>query len=141
MQVPGPKEESASVRRMEGAPLDVLLERARESGRWPLEEPIASAIISQLLDEVARAHAQTPPVFHRDLSPSRLRMSGGSVTLAPFGTPHASGGYMSPEQAHGQVLEARSDVFTAGALLFELVCGRLPAQGVSALALGELDSA
>jgi hypothetical protein len=122
---------------MEGATLDQLLARTRESGSWPLEEALAAGIVARLVDALTGRHAADPPVFHRDLSPRHVYLEPLRVELLPFDAARATGRYMSPEQARGRPLDARSDVFTAGLLLFELTCGRLPAQDV---AMGELDA-
>jgi hypothetical protein len=124
---------------MEGATLDELLLRARLHGRWPLEEPLAAGLVAQLLEELSKAHAQSPPQFHRDISPRHVQLNRGVVALLPFDAGRASAAYMSPEQARGRPLEARSDLFAAGLVLFELVCGR--PQSVNAAALGELEPA
>jgi serine/threonine-protein kinase len=79
-------------------------------------------------------------IVHRDVSPSNVLLSvEGEVKLCDFGIAHANevveeratsdeaikgkAGYMSPEQARGDAVDARSDVFSAGILLWELASG------------------
>jgi hypothetical protein len=121
---------------MEGLSLAAVL----QGSKGPVPEPVAAALVQRVLKVLIAAHGATPPSFQRDLSPSSIVLQPGSVQVLPFDPARASGVHMSAEQAHGQVLDARSDVFSAGALLFHLVCGRPPAQNVTALALGELDA-
>lgn len=126
---------------MEAPSLLDLIERSKRSGRWPLPEPLAAELCRQVASSLAAAHAETPPRLHRDVGPHCITVStDGQVTLTGFGG-RASGNHMSIEQARGRPLDARSDLFSLGQLLFELVCGRLPASDVSALALEELDAA
>lgn len=80
-------------------------------------------------------------LVHRDLSPGNVLISQqGAVKLSDFGIARAHAGtlattgiaakgtlgYMSPEQARGEPLDGRSDLFSVGALLHELVCGAPP---------------
>jgi serine/threonine protein kinase len=107
-------------------------------GRWRI---VATAIA----DAVGAAHAQG--LVHRDLKPENvMRTEGGAIKVLDFGlareaTPFASGmtptitqagalvgtpGYMAPEQIRGQSLDARTDVFAIGVMLYELASGVHP---------------
>ena len=103
----------------------------------------AGAIVLQLLDALAGAHALG--VVHRDIKPANMlltadrrvkvmdfgisRISTSHLTQAGavMGTPR----YMSPEQIRGEPVDARSDIFSTGAMLHELLVGRTPFTGRS----------
>ena len=100
------------------------------------------------MDALHYAHAHN--VIHRDVKPSNVLLASPNNTalLADFGvafvaeTPPRRGfraggdvAYMSPEQALGEAVDGRSDVYALGAMLFELVCGRPPFLGATMAAL------
>ncbi len=127
-----------------GRDLRQLLDRYRRRGQ-ALPIPHACAIAARVCDALDYAHrkrdASGSPlgIVHRDVSPQNVLVSfDGGVKLIDFGIAKAerrlqktqSGilkgkfSYMSPEQVRGDPLDHRSDVFAAGVLLWELICGR-----------------
>lgn len=122
---------------VEGEPLDRMLDRR---GPLPVEE--ALAIVRQLAEGLEAAHARG--VIHRDLKPSNVLVSpGGDVYISDFGVArslrssgHTQAGtilgtpdYLSPEQARGDTLDGRSDLYALGLVLYELLTGRQPFGG------------
>ena len=93
----------------------------------------------------ALEHAHTNRIVHRDLKPDNILLSAGnqSVKLADLGLALAAQGarisraglivgtpaYMAPEQALGQTVDARTDLYALGVLLYELTTGRVPFGG------------
>lgn len=134
--------------RIHGRTLDRILE---EEG--PLGEERASRLVREVLDGLESAHGLG--IIHRDLKPhnvivddddralvvdfglSKILNGGGTGTTnltalnMVFGTPE----YMSPEQARGDDLDARCDLYAVGVMLFQLLTGELPFQGKSPLAV------
>ena len=112
---------------LEGQPLS----RVIESG--PLPPAQAIDIATQACDALEAAHARG--IVHRDLKPANLFITGsGRVKLTDFGIAVRTGdtraaqagtpSYMSPEQVHGEALDGRSDIFSLGMVLFEMMTGR-----------------
>jgi eukaryotic-like serine/threonine-protein kinase len=120
---------------VEGQTLEALVGPGR-----PLPPAEAVALLAQALDGIAHAHRHG--VVHRDLKPANLmRTPEGVVKVMDFGiarlategqrltqTRHTVGtlAYMAPEQIRSQAVDARTDVYATGALLFEVLTGRLP---------------
>ncbi|HET9627168.1 MAG TPA: protein kinase [Kofleriaceae bacterium] len=121
--------------------LRVLQEAARLRQRLPYG--ISAYVIQQLAKGLDYAHRKTDDagqplgIVHRDISPQNILLSwDGSVKIVDFGIARARDvheeegvikgkyAYMSPEQARGEPVDCRSDVFAAGIVLFELVCAR-----------------
>ena len=88
-------------------------------------------------------------IIHRDIKPQNIMvLRDGSVKVADFGiaclanqgqtlTQEALGSvhYISPEQARGDRIDARSDIYSAGVVLYEMLTGRLPFEGDSAVSV------
>jgi tRNA A-37 threonylcarbamoyl transferase component Bud32 len=98
------------------------------------------AIMEQILDGLAFAHSKG--VVHRDLKPGNVHvLPNGQIKIMDFGLARraedaaASGAlmgtpyYMAPEQIQGERATARSDIFSLGAMFYEMLCGRRPFTG------------
>jgi serine/threonine protein kinase len=136
-----------------GKPLDAIM---RDRTQLPI--PLAIHIVQQVLSGLSAAHKNG--IVHRDLKPENIflidseerpnfvkivdfgisKMVGspsgqpastarfaGTVAGVVLGTPL----YMSPEQAIGQPLDQRTDVYSTGVVLYEMLCGRTPVEGES----------
>jgi serine/threonine-protein kinase len=118
----------------------VSLTQARDRGtRFSPQE--AGLVIAQMLDGLAAAHALG--IVHRDIKPANILLVGGSrVKVTDFGISRFSTSeltldgsvvgtpsYMAPEQCRGDPVDARSDLFSAGAVLYELLCAERPFAG------------
>jgi serine/threonine protein kinase/formylglycine-generating enzyme required for sulfatase activity len=138
---------------VEGETLDARLRRSP----LDLNEILASAV--QIVDALSEAHAHG--ILHRDIKPANIMvttrgdakvMDFGLAKRDPVGAASTGGtetvstlshqgdvvgtvSYMSPEQARGEPLDPRSDLFSAGVLLYEMVSGQRPFQGTSAAAI------
>ncbi|HUQ41429.1 MAG TPA: serine/threonine-protein kinase, partial [Candidatus Limnocylindrales bacterium] len=109
---------------------ETLAQRIATGGAMPVAEAVR--IGRAIADGLAAAHAQG--IVHRDLKPGNVMLAGKRVVLMDFGLARAisdgpadrSGtpSYMSPEQLAGQELDARSDLFALGCLIFELLVGK-----------------
>ena len=103
--------------------------------------------ITQIMHGLSHAHSRG--IIHRDIKPQNIMvLRDGSVKVADFGiaclanttntlTQEALGSvhYISPEQARGDRTDARSDVYSAGVVLYEMLTGRLPFEGDSAVSV------
>ncbi|MBX7112827.1 MAG: protein kinase [Myxococcaceae bacterium] len=122
---------------VDGGTLDGMLEQA---GALPVA--VGLEIFSQVLEAIGYAHERG--IVHRDLKPANLLMSKtGLVKLADFGIAKTAQSaaltqtgatlgtpaYMSPEQAAGKPVDGRSDLFSAGVMLYEMLSGTNPHQG------------
>ena len=127
---------------------EVLADRLR---RGPMSAPDALPVTLGILSALSALHSRS--IVHRDLKPSNVFLTAHGVKLLDFGLarPEIDGSYsgesdvtrsgvvlgtpryMAPEQASGEMIDPRSDLFAAGAIIFEMLAGR-PAFGGRTLA-------
>jgi TolB-like protein/Tfp pilus assembly protein PilF len=125
--------------------------RERLGGK-PLSAALAVDLASQLAEGLAAAHDKG--VIHRDLKPENLFVTkGGRLKILDFGiakltraaaagpqtdtgTVMGTVGYMSPEQVRGEHVDARSDLFSFGCILYEMLAGRAPFDRPSTMETG-----
>lgn len=118
------------------------LQKALKRGGQPLSSAMSAYICAEVLKGLDYAHRKGEGVIHRDLSPRNVMLSReGEVKLVDFGiavgrgagasasvstvdAPTGSYPHMSPEQARGETLDPRSDLFAVGILLWELLTGQ-----------------
>jgi hypothetical protein len=129
-----------------GRDLDVLVRRHMEVFKRPLSAPVAFYIMHDVLEALAYAHAvagedgNSLQIVHRDVTPGNILVSfRGEVKLSDFGIAKAqsrvsqtelgmvkgNASFMSPEQARGEAVDARSDLFSAGLVLYYCLTGQL----------------
>src|SRR3954447_8090548 len=124
-----------SMRFVEGTDLKALI---RAQGRLPAAR--ATHILAQVADALDAAHARG--LVHRDIKPANILIGSGDRTfLTDFGlTKHAesvsgltktgtwvgTADYVAPEQVQGQHVDARTDVYSLGCVLFETLTGEIP---------------
>jgi serine/threonine-protein kinase len=113
----------------------------------PLPAEVVAAIGVVLCDALACAHAQG--VVHRDVKPDNILLHKGILKLTDFGIAHVADGdgmtvtgqilgspaHMAPEQIEGKAVDARTDLFSLGTVLYWLAVGRLPFEAPVAHAL------
>jgi serine/threonine protein kinase len=124
---------------LSGVDVDMLL---RSEEALLLEESLD--VMAQVCRGLAYAHSRR--IVHRDIKPSNIRILDngtskildfgiaklGELTLTQSGTVLGTVHYMSPEQVHGLPLDGRSDVFSAGVILYEMCTKRRPFTGRTA---------
>lgn len=116
-----------------------------------LQQPISPAESLVLVRRIAAALAvvHAAGLVHRDLKPANVMLrDSGDIVLIDFGlargldqtdgstrvgTLRGSPYYMSPEQAEGRVLDSRTDLYSLGVMLYEMLAGKKPYTGVTAL--------
>lgn len=115
-----------------------LRQLLKARGQRGLPVGVATYIVQAAAAGLEFAHARPGgAVIHADISPSNLLLTtSGEVRVADFGIARREGGghgivegkwaYMAPEQARGEPLTPRSDVFALGVVLYELICGAHP---------------
>ena len=131
---------------VEGKTLATLLKE-----RGPLSPTHTCDVISEVASALSFAHENG--VIHRDVKPGNILIGlGGQVKVADFGIARALGAnieealteigsvmgtatYLSPEQAQGAQPDPRSDIYSLGVMMYELVAGRPPFVGDSAVAI------
>jgi serine/threonine-protein kinase len=130
---------------LEYVPGQTLAERIAKA---PLKLEEALTIALQIAEAVAAAHEHD--VIHRDLKPGNIKITPeGNIKVLDFGLAKAVGGetknqqstvtepgrvigtpaYMSPEQARGKPIDKRSDIWSFGCVLYEMLTGKVPFEG------------
>ena len=127
---------------------DTLEQRLRKDGPLPIHEAVQ--YVAEVADGLAYAHAQG--LIHRDIKPANILLADSHALLADFGIARAldsasaealtesgmalgTAAYMSPEQAAGERVDARADIYALGCVLYELLAGSGPFSGSSQRAI------
>ena len=123
-----------------------LDELARESGRLPQRE--AARIVAEVAE--ALGYAAANGIIHRDIKPSNILLTrDGKAVVGDFGIAKILAGvtttqtgvgigtpeYMSPEQGQGRAVDQRSDLYSLGAVAYELLTGQVPFRADTPLAV------
>jgi serine/threonine-protein kinase len=131
---------------LEGTPLSELM---RPGAGMPIRDVVEIGI------QLARAldYAHSKGIFHRDIKPSNIMRlkDGNTIKVTDFGIARIDGGedtqhtrvgtvlgtpqYMSPEQAMGEKVDGRSDLFSVGVVLYQLLAGHAPFEATSIVTL------
>ncbi len=125
---------------VDGRPLSILIKQTGASS-----PAAALALITQILRGVAYAHSKG--VIHRDLKPANVLVTfDGTARITDFGIAQSlavsastdrlvagTPAYMAPEQIEGKAVTPRSDLFSVGLILYELLTGRPAVSGTNAL--------
>jgi hypothetical protein len=119
--------------------------------RARMKEPIMPAMALRLMEQIASAldAIHSVGILHRDLKPANVMLRvDGSVCLIDFGLAKANETeasltgsreifgtpyYMSPEQGHAEIIDARSDLYSLGIVFYEMLIGRKPFTGATAM--------
>ncbi len=134
---------------VDGVSLQNLINKSQELGE-PIPVPIACHTALNICRGLDYAHRKVGPdgkplqIVHRDVSPQNILLSfEGEVKIVDFGIARAASritstqagvvkgkvAYMSPEQLTGQTVDNRSDIFSAGIILYEMLTNRRPFEG------------
>ena len=115
---------------------------------FPIPLPQVVDIMEQVLSAVETAHEHG--IIHRDLKPQNILIDENkNIKITDFGIATATSDksltqtnsimgsvhYLSPEQARGSVATARSDIYSLGIILFELLTGKVPFEGETAVSI------
>ncbi len=137
-----------------GRDLEKLTQRHLQATGHGLPAPLVFFVLHEVLEALAYAHNRAGPagevlsIVHRDVSPANVLLSYlGDVKLSDFGIVKAAGrvsktdervvkgnvSFMSPEQARGESVDHRSDLFSAGMVMFYCLTGRTLYSGESTI--------
>ncbi len=141
------KAEGAYYLTMEFVPGEDLKRLIRKVGQMPAGKTIS--IARQICEGLAEAHGLG--IVHRDLKPQNVMVDeGGNAKVMDFGIARSLAAkgitgagvmigtpeYMSPEQVEGQEVDERTDIYSLGVILFEMVTGRVPFEGDTPFTIG-----